>query len=177
LKKALDILLIIAGIASLVLIVITILIATLLGKRANNDFKYDNEDEVAKRILYVYRFDSLKSKTEYNLKILERDSLRIFKYTNLEDSTRNLSFQFNKLNSNLYFWTEKFSVTEPNNYRAKFNFDKYNSTEPIIDGIGPILFNKTYGVLAWDNNWGSQFYFVNEVEINETDLPIFKHND
>jgi hypothetical protein len=176
LKKALDILLIISGIASLLLIIFMILVVTLLGKRDDNNFEYDNQNVVTKRILFVYEFDSLKSKTEYDLEILERDSLRIFKYTNLKDSSRNISFRFNKMNSNLYFWTDQFSVAEVKNFHAKFYFDKYDLTEPIIDGTGPILFNKSYGVLAWDNNWGNQFYFVDEMNINETDLPIFKYN-
>ena len=147
-----------------------------MGKRANSDFNKDKGIETVKRILYVYEFDSLKSKTDYELKILERDSVRIFKYNNLKDSTRNMSFRFNKITSNLYFGPDKFNIVESHNYRTKFNFDKFELTEPIMDGVGPILFNKTYGVLAWDNNWGNQFYFVNEVNVNKIDLPIFKYN-
>ncbi len=147
-----------------------------MGKRANTDFKKDSGIKIVKQVLYVYEFDTLKSKTDYELKILEKDSVRIFKYNNLIDSTRNISFRFNKLNSNLYFGPDKFIVVESNNYRTEFNFDKYESSEPIMDGVGPILFNKTYGALAWDNNWGNQFYFVNEVNVDKIDLPIFKYN-
>ena len=176
LKKIWNILLILVGIASLALIAITIFIATSMGKRANTDLNIDDGIKIVNRILYVYEFDSLKTKTDYELKILERDSVRIFKYKNLKDSTRNMTFRFNKLNSNLYFGSDKFNVVESDNYRTEFNFDKYELTEPIMDGVGPILFNKTYGVLAWDNNWGNQFYFVNEVNIDKIDLPIFKYN-
>jgi hypothetical protein len=147
-----------------------------MGKRANTDFDKDFGNKIVKRTLYVYAFDSLKSKMDYELKILERDSVRIFYYNNLKDSTRNMSFRFNKINSNLYFGSNEFNVAESNNYRTDFNFDKYKLTEPVMDGIDPILFNKTYGVLAWDNNWGNQFYFVNEVNIDRIDLPIFKYN-
>ena len=115
-----------------------------MGKRANTNFNKDNGIKIVNRILYVYEYDSLKSKTDYELKILERDSVRIFKYNNLKDSTRNMSFRFNKLNSNLYFGPDKFKVVESKNYRTEFNFDKYELTEPIMDGVGPILFNKTY---------------------------------
>lgn len=176
LKKIWNILLILVGIVSLALIAITIFIATSMGKRANTNFNKDNGIKIVNRILYVYEYDSLKSKTDYELKILERDSVRIFKYNNLKDSTRNMSFRFNKLNSNLYFGPDKFKVVESKNYRTEFNFDKYELTEPIMDGVGPILFNKTYGVLAWDNNWGNQFYLVNEVNMDKIDLPIFKYN-
>lgn len=107
---------------------------------------------------------------------MERDSIRIFIYNNLKDSTRNISFPFNKLAYNLNLGPDKFKVVETNNYRTEFNFDKYESTERKMDGVGPILFNETYKVLAWDNNWGNQFYFVNEVNIDNIDLPIFKYN-
>lgn len=118
----------------------------------------------------------MKTKTDYELKIIEKDSVRIFKYNNLKDSTRIMSFRFNKLNLNLYFGADKFKVVESNNFQTEFNLDKYELIEPSMDGFGSVLFNKSYGVLAWDNNWGNQFYFVNEVNIDKIDLPIFKYN-
>lgn len=166
--------LIVVGIASLLLIAITISIGTSTEKKANS--KNSGQIQVGNRILYVYEFDSIKSITDYKLKIIEKDSVKIFKYKNANDSTRNIVFRYNKLNSNLYFGPDKLNVTEFNKYRTEFNFDKYELTEPIIDGIGPILFNKNYGILAWDNNWGNQFYFVNDENINKIKLPIFKYN-
>ena len=85
-----------------------------MGKRANTDFDKNSGIKIVKQILYVYEYDSIKSKTDYEFKILERDSVRIFKYKNLKDSTRNMSFRYNKLNSNLYFGPDKFNVIESN---------------------------------------------------------------
>lgn len=147
-----------------------------MEKSDDTDFNKDSRIKIVKRILYVYEYDSLKTKTDYELKIIEKDSVIIFKYNNLKDSTRIMSFRFNKLNLNLYFGADKFKVVESNNFQTEFNLDKYELIEPSMDGFGSVLFNKSYGVLAWDNNWGNQFYFVDEVNIDKIDLPIFKYN-
>lgn len=130
-----------------------------------------------KRILYVYEFDSLIRKMEYEQEINEIDSMTIYKYRNLIDATKNISFRFNKVKSYLYFGFERFKIIEFNNYQiGTINFDKYISSEPSIDGNGPILFNKNYGVLAWDNGWGNQYYFVTNKNEDDIKLPIFKYN-
>ena len=148
-----------------------------MGDKDSQVSTIQTEIKSNKRILYVYEVDSLKRKMEYELDIKEIDSMTIYKYRNLIDSTKNISFRFNKVKSYLYFGFEKFNIIEFDNYQTgAFTFDKYVSSEASIDGNGPILFNKNYGVLAWDNGWGNQYYFVTNTNQDDIKLPIFKYN-
>lgn len=160
-------------IASLLLIAFTIFIGSCMGDKDSQVSNIQTESKLNKRILYVYEFDSLKRKMEYELEIKVIDSITIYKYHSLADSTRNTSFRFNKAKSDLYFVFDKFNLTDFNYYQTTlFKFDKYEMSEPVVDGASPILFNKNYGILAWDNGWGNQFYFVAEEIKDEIKLPI-----
>ncbi len=170
-KKIWNIFLILLSIVSLAIIAIILFVVTAVGRKATT---FDKDDiTVVNRILYVYEFDSLKRQMEYELKIIERDNIKIFKYESLKDSTRNMTFQFNQLNSKLIWGPEQFQLIEHHSYQANLGFDKYEPIDPAIDAYIPILFNKTYGVLGWDNNWGNQFYFADSITISKTNLPIF----
>ncbi len=174
LKNLKKIILYLILIASLLLIAVTVFIGSCMGDKYSVDSKkIETEIKSKKRILYVYEFDSLTRKMEYELEIKVIDSMTIYKYHSLTDSTRNTSFRFNKAKSDLYFVFDKFNVTDFNFYQTTlFKFDKYEMSDPVVDGVSPILFNKNYGVLAWDNGWGNQFYFVAEEIKDEIKLPI-----
>ncbi len=43
---------------------------------------------------------------------------------------------------------------------SKLPFKKYELTEPIVDGTGPILFNQKYGVLAIGNVMAPDFVYL-----------------
>ena len=174
-KKALNILLIVLGIGGLVLIGITIFIGTSMGKRAENiegikSTEYPTRTEL--RNLIVYEFDSIKKKMPYELIIREKDSVLIYNYKNKTDSTKNMSFRYLKHNGNLFFGPDEFGISIKNEFQSDFKFDQYNLTEEVIDGMGVLLFNRTYGVLGFDNGWGKQFYYLTEQNINEIKLPI-----
>ena len=170
-KKIWNIFLILLSIASLALIALILFVVTAVGRKSKPFDKH--KITVVNRSLYVYEFDSLKKQMEYELKIIERDSIKIFKYKSLKDSTRNMTFRFNQLNSKLSWGPEQFKLIEHHSYQANLNFDNYELIEPAIDASNPVLFNKTYGVLGWDNNWGNQFYFVDSITISKANLPIF----
>ncbi|WP_396149839.1 hypothetical protein [Flavobacterium sp.] len=161
-------------IASLLLIAVNVFIGSCMGDKYSIDSKkIETEIKSKKRILYVYEFDSLTRKMEYELEIKVIDSMTIYKYHNRIDSTKNISFRLNKAKSDLYFVFDKFNVTDFNYYQTtSFKFDKYEMSDPVVDGVSPILFNKNYGILAWDNGWGNQFYFVADEINDEIMLPI-----
>jgi hypothetical protein len=155
--------------------VVTAFIGSCMGDRAPNDSIIQTEIKSNKRILHVYEFDSLIRKMEYELTIKGIDSMTVYNYRNLNDSTKHIDFSYNEVKSDLYFWSEKLNITAFDNFQSTLHFNKYESSEP-VDGMGPVLFNKNYGVLAWDNGWGNQFYFVDDTIESAIKLPIFKNN-
>ncbi|MCC7521519.1 MAG: hypothetical protein IT220_07795 [Flavobacteriaceae bacterium] len=155
--------------AVILTIAITIFIGTPSEKRTYKQTNKETETIILKRILNIYENDSVKSKTVYELKIIERDSVRIYKYINPKDSTRNINFRYFKWNKNVISGPFEYKLSISNYYQSKLNFDKYEPIENMIDGPGLILFNQTYGILAW-GDW----YFLNSETISEVDLPILK---
>lgn len=146
-----------------------------MGKKAENiegikNTEYKSRTEL--RNLIVYEFDSIKKQTPYELIIREKDSVLIYNYKSKNDSTKNMSFRYLKYNGNLLFGPDEFGISVKNEFQSDFKFDQYNLTKEVIDGMGALLFNRTYGVLGFDNGWGKQFYYLTEQNINEIKLPI-----
>lgn len=163
------------GIGGLVLIGITIFIGTSMGKRAENIeginiTEYPIRTEL--RNLIIYEYDSIKRQLPYELTIREKDSVLIYHYKNNIDSTKNMIFRYLKINENLIFGPNEFGISSQNEFQTELKFDQYNLTEDVIDGMGTLLFNRTYGVLGFDNGWGKQFYYLTEKNTKEIKLPI-----
>ncbi len=117
------------------------------------------------KVLYAFDLDSLVKQETYNLKILNKDTILVYKYINTLDSTKNMTFRFNTKTDILSFGSFDFKKAEHNFYSnsklSSSNFDLYDLKEPVMDGNGPMLFNKKYGVLNVDNTtWTYQYLFL-----------------
>ena len=64
------------------------------------------------RNLTVFEFDSLVSKADYELSIRERDSVIIYNYKNINDSTKNKDFRYLKRSDRLLAGPFEFKKTE-----------------------------------------------------------------
>ncbi|MDC8003542.1 hypothetical protein POV27_05735 [Aureisphaera galaxeae] len=123
------------------------------------------------RDLIVYDYDKLIRENQCELTRIEKDSIILFKYKNLVDSTKNMVFSFLKYKDLLYFGPNEFTLKERKYLVKEVAFDKYE-TEPIVDGMGPILFNAKYGILVMENGWGKQFHYLKENGPWNLELPI-----
>lgn len=103
---------------------------------------------------------------------IENDSSVIFKYKNLIDSTKSLEFSYLKADGVILFGPDKFVKVEDDVLIEELNFDRYELIEPYPDGMGPVIFNSEYGVLAFDNGWGMEFHLLSDKNKEEFELPL-----
>lgn len=149
--------------------IIYILLVIMVFSCSDSKIKETQRSEI--RSLTVFEFDSLIYKANYELTILERDSIVIYDYRNKIDSTKNKNFRYLKYSDLLMAGPFEFNKIQTDRYPKTTDFDLYNSDPSIMDGMGPLIFNKYYGILGFDNGMGTQYYFTNE-ETNNIELPI-----
>lgn len=121
--------------------------------------------QLESRVIYSFDLDSLVKKETYNLNILRKDTILVYKYINTLDSTKNMTFVFNIKSEVLTFGPFDFKKAEDNFYTnaqlSSLNFDLYDLKIPVMDGNGPMLFNENYGILNVDNtSWTYQYLFL-----------------
>ncbi|RKS42477.1 hypothetical protein BC962_3291 [Gillisia mitskevichiae] len=142
-----------------------------------NDFqiKYAEDSTELKTIITDSRFlsgysnDTLKLRTEYLLIKTIRDSTITYEYKSISDSTRNLKVRYLMKNQKLQIEHIEYKKFDENVYQNDADsinwFDRYKMSDPIIDGMSPVIFNEEYGVLAIANPLGPSAFFMD------------KHND
>lgn len=130
------------------------------------------QNRIELRDLIVYEYDSIKSNTPFRLIIRQKDSITIYDYKSTADTTKNMSIRYVKHSEKIYFGHSEFSVSNTNDYKTDIFFDRYELDVRIIDGMGPILFNKEYGVLGLHNGWGKEFYFTTKNNEDKIDFSI-----
>lgn len=123
------------------------------------------------RKLVVFDFKEMVRENQIELTKIENDSLIVYLYENLVDSTKSMSFQYVKHQNKIYFGPEQFYLKEKNSFVEELVFDKYE-TEPIPDGMGPLIFNQEYGVLTFENGWGMQFHYLTNKNEKKIHLPV-----
>lgn len=126
---------------------------------------------VESRELIVFESKNLVRNNPIELTKTENDSLIKYWYRNLVDSTKSMSFQYLKNQDKICFAVEQFHLKEKKYLSEETIFDIYE-TEPIVDGMGPLLFNKDYGILAFENGWGMEFHFLTKEYKAKLNLPI-----
>lgn len=108
--------------------------------------------------------DSLKIRTEYQLVKTITDSVIEYEYLSKIDSTRNFKAYYNKSQSELVLGFTGYKKKEVNRLInqdiSNYGFDSYVHIKPEIDGMGPILFNQKYGILAIGNPLGPAAAFT-----------------
>lgn len=118
------------------------------------------------RYLSGFSNNTLKLRTEYMLIKTVRDSIIIYDYRSVTDSTRNLKISYltksQKLKFNLSDYKKYETKTFQSNKNSEIWFDKYEMKEPIIDGMSSILFNQEYGILAIANLLGPSAFFMDK---------------
>ncbi len=123
------------------------------------------KNRLESKVLYAFHLDSLVKQETYNFNILNKDTILVYKYIDKLDSTKNMTFRFNKYTEVLSFGPFDFKKAKENFYSnsklSSSNFDLYDLKEPVVDGNGPMLFNEKYGVLNVDNtSWTYQYLFL-----------------
>jgi hypothetical protein len=108
----------------------------------------ENEEE---RISYIYYKDSLVNHQSYKLIIANNGAIIIYKYLNLSDSSKNMTFNFDTQSKVLTFNKLNMEKIEKDflkiNNLSSFAFDLYAMKIPVTDGWGSIMFNQYYGIL------------------------------
>ncbi|MGV6832045.1 MAG: hypothetical protein ACWA5P_10870 [bacterium] len=116
------------------------------------------------RTLHVYDVETFQRFEDYQLDLKTTDSTFVYLYKNTNDSLKNMSFKYYKESKLLYFTGEPFQLIKSDYCFIKSlsdtKFDLYETIEKYDDGMGPILFNKNYGVLNLDNGWGTFFIYL-----------------
>ena len=141
------------------------------------------KDRQSSRVIYSFERDSLVTEESYKLHILNDDTIWVYRYINTSDSRKNMTFRFNTKTGVLKFGPFDFKKAERNFFSnrklSSTNFDLYELKVPVIDGNGPMLFNKEYGVLNVDNtSWTYQYLLLPErqesLELSEQILKKLK---
>jgi len=142
------------------------------------DLKKDEFITTEARILVGFRLNTYFKNNPIQLTRIENDSTIIFKYRNLADSTRILKFLYEKNKDRIWHDQIQFQLTTKQIQFSNIRFTKYEGDINIDDGMGPILFNEKYGILAWDSGWGTQNHYLTKENFDELNLPIiFNIND
>ncbi|WP_274474594.1 hypothetical protein [Mangrovimonas aestuarii] len=112
------------------------------------------KENASSKTRYVCSFssDSLRLRTEYELIKDVNDSIILYKYINVADSTRNFEISYEIDTKTLLFNFDRYRAFTKNvlqnEEKPKIWFDNYEMVSPIVDGIDPIMFNVDYGILA-----------------------------
>jgi hypothetical protein len=138
--------------------------------------KKTEKDEVSSLSVYIYHADKPKIE-EFVYQKKKLDSVITFNYTSQKDSSKVIDIEF-YLKSNIFnFGGENFILSKSKIiYKDKISgmdFYYYVLENPSIDGTGPILFNKDYGLLAIFNVFGPMLIFRKENDINNYNEDVF----
>lgn len=136
-----------------------------------SESKEKETERTEMRKLTVFELDSLIYKSEYELTIQEKDSFITYSYRNKTDPNKNKEFRYLKYSDLLFAGPSEFYKIESDKFPKIFGFELYHSDPRIMDAMGPVMFNKEYGVLGFDNGMLTQYYFTNE-ETDKIELPI-----
>ncbi|SFW61268.1 hypothetical protein SAMN05660313_02816 [Cellulophaga fucicola] len=123
------------------------------------------------RNLTVFELDSLIYESEYELTIREKDSVITYSYRNKTDPNKNKGFRYLKNSDLLFAGPSEFYQIDSDKFPVIFGFELYHSDPTIMDAMGPVIFNKEYGVLGFDNGMLTQYYFTNG-KTDDIELPI-----
>ena len=104
------------------------------------------------RIMHHYIMDSLVMSRDYKLKIEVTNGLKLYRYQNSIDSTKNIVLQYDHKQKTIKSGPFTFELSHQNvfqneNISAK-GFNLYIE-KPHADSNNPILFNEDYGVLKF----------------------------
>lgn len=109
------------------------------------------QDRVESRISYTYYKDSLVKQQSYRLLIADSGAIINYKYLNLSDSSKNMTFTFSTQSEVLTFNKLDMEKMEKDfliiSNLASSAFDLYDLKMPVTDGWGSIMFNQDYGIL------------------------------
>ena len=153
------------------LIKIIYILGLLLTLGSCSESKSKKHTITESRFLSGISNDSLKIRTEYLLVKTITDSVIEYEYLSKIDSTRNFKAHYNKSQSELVLGFTGYKKKEVNRFInqdiSNYGFDSYGHIKPQIDGMGPILFNQDYGILAIGNPLGPAAAFTdNKPEFN-----------
>ena len=116
------------------------------------------------RVLIIFDVETFVRTEKYELTIVNSENAISYHYKNLSDEDKNMDFKFDKNSNWLYFSDMPFQLVKKNEYLesklSKTNFDLYEMIDQMDDGNGPMLFNKDYGILNFDNGWGRFFVYL-----------------
>ena len=124
----------------------------------------------ANRNLLVFSNDIPKEK-EYLMTLEMRKEIWKYNYEYDKDSKENMQFKYDLKSEILKFGFSDFKPVNGTKFEvvqlSEIPFRKYELTEPVVDGTGPILFNSEYGILAIGNVMAPDFVYLPKKENKE----------
>ncbi len=134
-----------------------------------------NKKESAERNAFIYTSENPKEEI-FDFKIDKKKDFATYKYVNQKDTSKTIFLKFTK--EKKIFWAgDEFKVSkkDPVKFKSlsKKEFYFYNLKEPIVDGTGPLLFNKDYGLLGIYNSFGPIIIFLKDSD-KELNKQVFK---
>jgi hypothetical protein len=111
----------------------------------------------ANRELFINPQNSVKVR-KYKMTLEREPELWKYHYEDILDSDRNIDLIYDLKSGQLTFGFTAFRPTTKSEFEilelSSLKFKKYELIEPVVDGTGPILFNKEYGLLGIGNVMG-----------------------
>ncbi|OUS02322.1 hypothetical protein A9Q86_04080 [Flavobacteriales bacterium 33_180_T64] len=117
----------------------------------------------ANRNQFIFSNDIPKER-EYFMTLEMRKEIWKYDYEYDADSEKNMKFIYDLKSDILNFGFSEFKPINGTEFKveelSELPFKKYELTDPIVDGTGPILFNQKYGVLAIGNVMAPDFVYL-----------------
>jgi hypothetical protein len=124
----------------------------------------------ANRNLFVFSNDIPKER-EYLMTLEMQKEICKYNYHYDKDSEKNMQFTYDVKSEILKFGFSDFQPVNGTEFKvlqlSEIPFRKYDLTEPVVDGTGPILFNSEYGILAIGNVMAPDFVYLPKKENKE----------
>ncbi|WP_298529225.1 hypothetical protein [uncultured Christiangramia sp.] len=134
-----------------------------------------NKTESAERDAFIYTSENPKEEI-FDFKIDKKTDFATYKYVSQKDSSKTIFLEFTRKKK--IFWAgDEFKVSKKDPVKFKSLSEKefyfYNLKEPIVDGTGPLLFNKDYGLLGIYNSFGPIIIFLKDSD-KELNKQVYK---
>lgn len=151
-----------------------ILIVSMVFMSLKGCVKLDQKHQKNRNLL-IFNNDT-SSKSKCTLTILKTDETLKYNYEIENGFENNMSFEYNLNADLLKFGLWDYKAISGSEYYikelSKNPFKKYDLVDPSVDGTGPVIFNKKYGVLSIKNVLAPDFVFLPQGEGEKMGLDI-----
>jgi hypothetical protein len=153
---------------SLIILVIGVVVFSIYCLDNINEKQSNKLDSISTESKYLCRIsnNSIIVKNGFSVIKILNDSIVRYKYLSVIDSLPNVNLEYQITTQNLYYDGTEYKLSKKNVLQSKLNpeiwFDIYELSEPEIDGMSPLMFNKEYGILVITSPLGPTLFFMTE---------------